>query len=143
MDQYEGWNREMLLNLVDDLKNRNAKLQTATYLPPDNAETVIEMKRDDRRVIAWAESRLNGVGYTTWMQVCETLPQADPFEIALVMDQEPRWWDHLSAEDIARWVRATLAGEPTDDDCDLYREHDRAIGRAAATGSGLSLESYE
>lgn len=102
-----------------------------------------EIARDDRRVIAWAESRLNGVGYTTWMQVCEALPQADPFEIALVMDQRVKWWGSMQANEIARWVRATLAGEPTDEDCDLYREHDWAIGRAAATGSGLSLETYE
>lgn len=94
---------------------------------------------------AWAESRLNGVGYTTWMQVCEELSQGDPFEIALVMDMDTRvrWWGGMEASEIARWVRATLAGEPTDDDCDLYREHDRAIGRAAAMGSCLSLDNYE
>lgn len=101
------------------------------------------MKRDDRRVIAWAESRLCGIGYTTWMQVCEELSQADPFEIALVMDQRVKWWGSMQAKEIARWVRATLADEPTDEDCDLYLEHDEVIRHVIKLGTPVSLDTFK
>lgn len=59
IDQYEGWNREMLLDLVHDLNKRNAKLQEEY---DGLLETSVSTIDDHRQRIAELES---GNGWRT------------------------------------------------------------------------------
>lgn len=81
---------------------------------------------------AWCEHALNGVNYDAWLCIIAGLPDVDPERIAGLIDADGRWFGNWSGEDILRMVKATLRGEPSDDDDGgLYRERERVIRRAS------------
>lgn len=86
-DQYEGWNREMLLDLVNDLKNRNAKLQEKY---DGMMETAVSAIDDYRQRIEELESG------NQWRTLTET--------------DKPRYFEAFLLEWDGHWQRATMLG---------------------------------
>lgn len=110
----------------------------ALSLPDDIRRTAAERLRliwagdtANRALCAWIEYRLNGVGYAAWQFIVAGLPDTDPEQIANLIDADGRWLGNWSGDDILRYVKAALRGEPSDDDCDLYRERERITRRAS------------
>lgn len=85
----------------------------------------------NRALCAWIEYRLNGVSYAAWQFIAAGLPGTDPEQIANLIDADGRWFGNWSEGDLLRYVKATLRGEPADEDCDLYRERERITRRAS------------
>lgn len=89
IDQYEGWNREMLLELVDDLKARNAKLQ-------EEHDSLLDVS------VAYIDEHRQRIKELEASQGWRTLSESDlprPFETFLLE------WDGL-------WQRAAMNGVP-------------------------------
>ena len=113
--------RDDALSLPDDI--RRIAGQSLRLIAAGNHE--------DRALCAWIEYRLNGIGYATWLFITASLTDQDPRNIASMIDADGRWFGNRSGDDILCFVKASLRGEPTDEDCGLYRERDRITRRAS------------